>query len=99
MYQTVDPHVLLTQIRYLDLHTCIPGDILIVTDRMTMAHSLELSVPFLDKKMFQVPNKLPSRAKIANETMKYVLRQTVKRLVSRTDNPSKKLGFPFPNRY
>ncbi|SDJ31226.1 asparagine synthase (glutamine-hydrolyzing) [Natribacillus halophilus] len=88
-----------TQMQYIDLHTWLQGDILTVADRMTMAHSLELRVPFLDKEVFRVASTLPSHVKIARGTTKYVLRQAVKDLLPEVVINRKKLGFPVPIRH
>ncbi|MGN0477897.1 MAG: asparagine synthase-related protein, partial [Hominenteromicrobium sp.] len=64
--------------------------------RMSMANSLELRVPFLDKKMLELSTRIPSRFRAANETTKIALRSAaIKQLPERTAN-KKKLGFPVP---
>ena len=73
-------------------------DILLKADRMSMANSLELRVPFLDKKMLELSTRIPSRYRAANETTKIALRgAAIKQLPERTAN-KKKLGFPVPVR-
>ena len=85
-----------TQLQYLDMHTWMIYDILLKADRMSMANSLELRVPFLDKKMLELSTRIPSRYRAANETTKIALRgAAIKQLPERTAN-KKKLGFPVP---
>lgn len=85
-----------TQLQYVDMHTWMIYDILLKADRMSMANSLELRVPFLDKKMLELSKRIPSRYRAANETTKIALRgAAIKQLPERTAN-KKKLGFPVP---
>lgn len=85
-----------TQLQYADMHTWMIYDILLKADRMSMANSLELRVPFLDKKMLELSVRIPSRYRAANETTKIALRSAaIKQLPERTAN-KKKLGFPVP---
>ena len=85
-----------TQLQYVDMHTWMIYDILLKADRMSMANSLELRVPFLDKKMLELSTRIPSRYRAANETTKIALRgAAIKQLPERTAN-KKKLGFPVP---
>ena len=85
-----------TQLQYVDIHTWMIYDILLKADRMSMANSLELRVPFLDKKMLELSTRIPSRYRAANETTKIALRgAAIKQLPERTAN-KKKLGFPVP---
>lgn len=87
-----------TQLQYVDMHTWMIYDILLKADRMGMANSLELRVPFLDKKMLELSTRIPTRfrADCATETTKKALRSAaIKQLPERTAN-KKKLGFPVP---
>lgn len=85
-----------TQLQYVDMHTWMIYDILLKADRMSMANSLELRVPFLDKKMLELSTRIPSRYRAANETTKIALRgAAIKQLPERTAN-KKKLGFSVP---
>ena len=85
-----------TQLQYVDMHTWMIYDILLKADRMSLANSLELRVPFLDKKMLELSTRIPSRYRAANETTKIALRgAAIKQLPERTAN-KKKLGFPVP---
>ncbi len=87
-----------TQLQYVDMHTWMIYDILLKADRMSMANSLELRVPFLDKKMLELSTRIPTRfrADCKTETTKKALRSAaIKQLPERTAN-KKKLGFPVP---
>lgn len=85
-----------TQLQYADMHTWMVYDILLKADRMSMANSLELRVPFLDKKMLELALQIPTRYRAAGETTKIALRRAaLKQLPERTAN-KKKLGFPVP---
>ena len=87
-----------TQLQYVDMHTWMIYDILLKADRMSMANSLELRVPFLDKRMLELSTRIPTRfrADCATETTKKALRSAaIKQLPERTAN-KKKLGFPVP---
>ncbi|WP_269321890.1 asparagine synthase (glutamine-hydrolyzing) [Oceanobacillus salinisoli] len=87
------------KMQYIDLHTWLPGDILVKADRMAMAHSLELRVPFLDKAVFDVAKKIPTSAKLTKGTTKYVLREAISDLIPHSVLHRKKLGFPVPIRH
>jgi asparagine synthase (glutamine-hydrolysing) len=88
-----------SKMQYIDLHTWLPGDILVKADRMTMAHSIELRVPFLDKEVFNIASEIPTFAKISHGTTKYVLREAMKEIVPESILHRKKLGFPVPIRH
>ncbi|MGG2952764.1 asparagine synthase (glutamine-hydrolyzing) [Geobacillus stearothermophilus] len=92
-----DPPV--NRMQYIDLHTWLRGDILVKADKMTMAHSLELRVPFLDKKVFEVARQIAPDMKIANGTTKYILRKAAEGIVPDHVLNRKKLGFPVPIRH
>ncbi len=83
-----------TQMQYIDIHTWLRGDILAKADKMTMAHSLELRVPFLDIRVSTYASKLPDKLKFAHGTTKYALREAFAGLVPNKVNKARKLGFP-----
>ena len=87
------------QMQYIDIHTWLRGDILLKADKMTMAHSLELRVPFLDKEVFEVASHIPHAVKTANGTTKYILRKAAESFVPAHVLNRKKLGFPVPIRH
>ncbi|WHZ06154.1 asparagine synthase (glutamine-hydrolyzing) [Neobacillus sp. YX16] len=87
------------RMQYIDIHTWMRGDILLKADKMTMAHSLELRVPFLDKEVFEAASKIPTSLKTANGTTKYILRKAAEGIVPEHVLNRKKLGFPVPIRH
>lgn len=87
-----------TRMQYLDINRWMVGDILLKADRMSMAHSLELRVPFLDKEVFSVASRIPAKHRIAEGTTKYAMRLAAKRHMPEESTARPKLGFPVPIR-
>ncbi|MFB8280729.1 asparagine synthase (glutamine-hydrolyzing) [Nocardia colli] len=87
------------RMQHLDLFTWLRGDILVKADKMTMANSLELRVPFLDSEVLKVAEGLPFEQKITKETTKYALRQALEGIVPPHVLHRAKLGFPVPLRH
>lgn len=85
-----------TQMQYADIHTWMLFDILQKADKMSMAHSLELRVPFLDLKVWEVARAIPSRFRVTEENTKVALRRTALREIPERTANKKKLGFPVP---
>lgn len=85
-----------TKMQYVDIHTWMLFDILLKADKMSMANSLELRVPFLDKKMLDIALQLPSRYRVTKESTKLALRQAALRELPPKTANKKKLGFPVP---
>ncbi|MDQ4104989.1 MAG: asparagine synthase (glutamine-hydrolyzing) [Actinomycetota bacterium] len=83
----------------IDLNLWLPGDILTKADRMTMAHGLELRVPFLDHKVMAIAVQLAHADKIGGGTTKYALRRAVQGLLPKPVADRAKLGFPVPIRF
>jgi len=96
LYNEVSEENPVQQMQYIDIHTWLTGDILLKADKMSMAHSLELRVPFLDKEVFEVAKKISADKKIADGTTKAILRKAVKNIVPDHIVDRKKLGFPVP---
>lgn len=88
----------LDQMQLVDIETWLRGDILVVADRMTMANSLELRVPFLDKEVFKVARTLPATLKTGGGTTKYAFREAMRGIVPDSILFRRKLGFPVPIR-
>ena len=84
------------KMQYIDIHTWLPGDILAKADKMTMANSLELRVPFLDIEIAKLSEKIPEKLKYKNGQTKYILRKAMKDILPRETSSRKKLGFPIP---
>ncbi|WP_077330225.1 asparagine synthase (glutamine-hydrolyzing) [Virgibacillus siamensis] len=99
LFDEVQDYPLVNQMQYVDIHTWMRGDILLKADRMTMANSLELRVPFLDKNVFEVASQIPVDMKIANGTTKSILRQASRGIIPDHVLDRKKLGFPVPIRH
>ena len=87
-----------TRMQYLDINRWMVGDILLKADRMSMAHSLELRVPFLDKEVFEVASRIPVKHRIAGGTTKYAMRRAAMRHIPDEAASKPKLGFPVPIR-
>lgn len=69
----------ISKMQYVDIRTWLVQDILVKADRMSMANSLELRVPFLDKNVLDVAMHIPSKYRIAGGTTKYILRKAAER--------------------
>ena len=85
-----------TRMQYVDLHFWLVGDILLKTDKMSMAHSLESRVPFLDKEVWNVSRTVPTAQKTDAERTKIALREAAMRHIPRDWAEKEKLGFPVP---
>ncbi|RYM06235.1 asparagine synthase (glutamine-hydrolyzing) [Sporolactobacillus sp. THM7-7] len=98
IYDQASGYDKVAQMQLVDMKTWLRGDILVKADRMTMAQSLELRVPFLDKKVFDVARTLPPSLKTADGTTKYAFREAMRGIVPDSILFRKKLGFPVPIR-
>jgi asparagine synthase (glutamine-hydrolysing) len=87
------------RMQHIDLFTWLRGDILVKADKMTMANSLELRVPFLDPEVFAVASRLPLDQKITRTTTKFALRRALEPIVPAHVLNRPKLGFPVPIRH
>lgn len=81
---------------YLDMKMWIVEDILLKADKMTMANSIELRVPLLDKKMWELARTIPVRHKVHNEITKYAFRRAAKNKLPEDWAKRRKLGFVVP---
>lgn len=86
------------RMQHIDLNLWLPGNILMKADKMSMAHSLELRVPFLDTEVFALAAELPRQLKTAKGTTKYALRRALEDVVPPFIVHRPKLGFPVPLR-
>lgn len=82
--------------QYIDMNLWLPNDILLKADKMTMANSLELRVPFLDKELFRESLTIKDSYKLSNNTTKYVLRKASEKAVPEEWAKRPKKGFPVP---
>lgn len=85
-----------TRMQYVDLYFWLVGDILLKTDKMSMAHSLESRVPFLDKEVFNISRTIPTPLKADGEQTKITLREAAERAIPKDWAQKEKLGFPVP---
>ncbi len=97
-YEKVKEKDPVTRMQYLDLHMWMAGDILLKADKMSMANSLELRVPFLDKEVMALAGKIPVEYRIREGNTKYAMRQAARRSMPAKSADKKKLGFPVPIR-
>lgn len=81
---------------YLDMHFWLPQDILLKADKMTMANSLELRVPFLDKEVWRVASRIPSEYFVKDGTTKAIFRDIAHEQMPEDWATRRKLGFPVP---
>lgn len=99
-----------TKMQYLDLNLWMTGDILLKADKMSMANSLELRVPFLDKEIMKLAEKIPCEYRVTHKlktdkNTRYITKYAM-RMAAKSDTPpqtastasKKKLGFPVPIR-
>jgi asparagine synthase (glutamine-hydrolysing) len=95
-YRTVEGAPALDRMLYVDVKTWLPDDLLIKADRMTMANSQELRVPFLDHVLVELAASLPAAAKLRGTTGKAILRETMDGKVPHAIVERRKKGFPVP---
>ena len=86
----------LEKMLYVDTKTWLPDDLLIKADRMTMANSVELRVPFLDHKVLEFAASLPANQKVRGFQMKYLLKKALAKHVPEEILRRRKEGFPMP---
>lgn len=87
-----------TRMQFIDLNLWMVGDILLKADKMSMANSLEVRVPFLDKEVFEVARKIPTDYRVNRRATKYAFRMATKKFLPEEVASKKKLGFPVPTR-
>ena len=85
-----------TQMETCDLNLWMVGDILLKADKMSMANSLELRVPFLDRNMLDVALSIPQKYRSGKESTKIALRGAAMKQLPESVAHRKKLGFPVP---
>ena len=86
----------LHQIIYVDLKTSLADDLLALTDRMSMASSLECRAPLVDYELVEMAARMPANLKVRGLTMKYLLKKVLEPLVPREILHRKKRGFGAP---
>ncbi len=88
----------ITKMQYIDIHFWLVGDILLKADKMSMANSLEVRVPFVDKEVFKVASKIPVDYRVNKTSTKYAFRMATQEYLPQEVRNKKKLGFPVPIR-
>lgn len=88
-----------TRMQYIDINLWMIGDILLKADRMSMANSLELRVPFLDKEVWELARTIPTKYKVTKDgRTKVAMRAAALKNMPEKVASRKKLGFPVPTR-
>ena len=87
-----------TKMQYLDLNMWMTGDILLKADKMSMSNSLELRVPFLDRYVMSLAERIPKKYRVTKENTKFALRKAALKACPPITANKKKLGFPVPIR-
>lgn len=97
-YDKVSDLDVVTKMQYIDFNFWLIYDILLKADKMSMANSLEVRVPYLDREVIEYASKLPSKYKIVGNETKYAFRKFAKEELADKVADKKKLGFPVPIR-
>ena len=86
----------ITKMQYMDMHVWMVQEILLKADKMSMAHSLELRVPFLDKEIFKIARTIPTKYKVSKGNTKLALRKAARSCMNEVSANRKKMAFPLP---
>ncbi len=86
----------ITKMQYVDMHLWMVQEILLKADKMSMAHSLELRVPFLDKEIFALARRIPVKYKVSKANTKLALRKAARSCVNPISAERRKMAFPLP---
>ena len=97
-YDEVADKDTVTKMQYLDINMWLMGDILLKADKTSMANSLELRVPFLDKKVMELAQTIPLDCRVNTQTTKLALRRAAEKTLPERTAKKDKLGFPVPIR-
>ncbi len=97
-YSEVTDKDAVTKMQYLDINMWLMGDILLKADKMSMANSLELRVPFLDKRVMELAATLPLSCRVNTQSTKLALRKAAEKTIPTVTANKDKLGFPVPIR-
>ena len=97
-YSEVKDKDTVTKMQYLDINMWLMGDILLKADKTSMANSLELRVPFLDKKVMEFASTIPLENRVNTVTTKLALRKAAEKTLPKRTATKDKLGFPVPIR-
>ena len=97
-YNKIKKYDKVSKMQYIDLNLWLPNDILLKADKMSMANSIELRVPYLDRIVVDYAKTIPTKYKIKNNQTKYLFRQVANEYLDKEIANKKKLGFPIPIR-
>ena len=97
-YEKVKDKDEITKMQYIDFNFWLIGDILLKADKMSMANSLEVRVPFLDRPLIDYALGLPVEFKTDKYTTKKIFRDIASEVLEDKVSTKKKLGFPVPIR-
>lgn len=95
-YRDVANYDDITKMQYIDLNFWLRGDILRKADHISMANSLEVRVPYLDKEVWAISAILPTHLRVNKKTTKYAFRKAATKSLPLQNTKRKKLGFPVP---
>ena len=95
-FDATDSNDLVDRMLHTDLMTRVPDHNLVIGDRMSMAHSLEVRAPFVDHQLVEFAARLPANLKLKNGRLKYILRKVGARYLPREIVRRRKQGFGFP---
>ena len=96
IYDQIEHLAPLEQMQTIDIHTWMKGDIFLKADRLSMAHSLEVRVPFLDESVYEIATQMTKEQKINGPTAKAILREAFDDYLPDHMKNMKKRGFPVP---
>ena len=97
-YDKIKNYDMVGKMQYIDFNLWLVGDILLKADKMSMANSLEVRVPYLDRILVDYAKDIPTKYKIRNGQTKYAFRQVASEVLDKKWSEKKKLGFPIPIR-
>ncbi len=86
----------LMKMQYCDIALLLPSDMLVKGDRLSMAHSLELRTPFIDREVYEAARALVDDDKLQGGATKYILRDACRELLGEENAMRNKLGYPVP---
>lgn len=95
-YEKTAGGAVLNRMLYLDQKTWLPDNLLLKADRMSMAASIELRVPFLDHRLVEFAATIPPNLKLKGRQTKYILKKALKSVLPDRILERKKMGFPAP---
>ena len=97
-YKKVEDKDAVTKMQYIDFNFWLIGDILLKADKMSMANSLEVRVPFLDRPLIDYARHIPTKYKVDKYKTKKIFRDIANKTLEDKVADKKKLGFPVPIR-